>query len=93
MRVRGEGLPTCIERILLTARDGRKLLSIRLNATQNPQLLERLAAAGPVKLGLEFPREVRLRDLLAGVELGEGKSFQVVLDPWRALLLSLEFIN
>ncbi|MHC5065139.1 MAG: hypothetical protein ACYTG5_14325, partial [Planctomycetota bacterium] len=55
VRVRGEGLPTCIERILLTARDGRKLLSIRLNATQEPQLMERIAAAGPVKLDLEFP--------------------------------------
>ncbi len=93
VRVRGEGLPTCVERMLLTARDGRKLLAVRLNATQNPQLMARIAAAGPVKLDLEFPREILLRDLLTDSELGKGSSFQVVLDPWRALLLSLEFLN
>jgi hypothetical protein len=87
--VRGPGLPTCIERMELRTRDGRRVLAVRMNALESRDLMRRLGAAGARPVQLVFPRAVRLRDLVTGTSLGQGESFDVSLDPWQGLLLEM----
>jgi hypothetical protein len=86
--VRGEGLPACLERTLLRARDGRELLAVRLHALESPALLLRLAANGPRPVRVELPAARRLRSL-RGDELGAGTVFDLRLDPFGVLLLEV----
>jgi hypothetical protein len=84
--VRGEGLPTCIERVPLRLRDGRSVLALRLHALDAPAVLRRLAGDGPRAVQVEF-RTVRTLRLLGGEDLGTGTRFDLRLDPFGALFL------
>jgi hypothetical protein len=86
--VRGEGLPTCLERVSLRLRDGRRVLAIRCNALDAPAVLLRLVAKGPCDVTIEFAEVCTLREL-GGESLGAGTRFQRRLDPYGALFLEV----
>jgi hypothetical protein len=86
--VRGEGLPTCIERSLLRLRDGRNVLAVRVNALEAPAVLQRLAGDGARPVQLQFARPVTLRRLDGDV-VGQGTTFDVRLDAFRALFFEV----
>jgi hypothetical protein len=93
VEVRGAGLPTSIERITLRA-DGRRLLAVRLDLLDAPDLFRELTARGPRSIELTFRQPVRPRDLLRGVELaavegGEGRVFEAVLAAGEPLFLEV----
>ncbi len=87
--VRGKGLPTCIERVMLRTPKGRRLLAIRFHALENPSLQTLLGRIGPKDIRVVFPRDVQLIDAREDKLLGTGSSFDLQLDPWRALLLEV----
>lgn len=87
--VQGRGLPTCIERMELLTRSGRRVIGVRINALDNTELMATLAARGPTKMQLVLPREVHLRDLISGRDLGTAARFDLVLGPWVGLLLEV----
>ena len=89
LTVRGAGLPTCIERLVLRARDGRRLLAVRLNALDDPGRMQEIGERGPRPVELRFPEPVGLVDLTTGRDLGVAAKFETVLDPWRALLFEV----
>ncbi len=82
----GEGLPTCIERMLLRTTDGRRLLAIRVNALESPALMRQLGQRGPRQVRMTFPSSVELTDLISGQKHGPGTEFEVSLGPWVGLL-------
>jgi hypothetical protein len=86
--VRGEGLPTCLQRTVLRLRDGRTVLVLRIRALEAPPLLQRLAGAGPRAVQIELPRSMELRHL-GGEQIGEGVRFDLRLDPFGALFLEV----
>lgn len=86
--LRGEGLPTCIERTVLRLRDGRSVLAIRLHALEAPAILQQIAAAGPRPVVVELPAPRTLRHL-GGESLGTGTRFELQLDAFGALLLEV----
>ncbi|HZN37794.1 MAG TPA: alpha-amylase family protein [Planctomycetota bacterium] len=86
--VRGEGLPTCIERVSLRLVDGRSVLALRLHALDSPKLLQSLAAKGPRAMQVDFPVVRTLRHL-GGDDLGTAARFDVRLDPFGALFLEV----
>lgn len=86
--VRGEGLPTCIERVPLRLRDGRAVLAIRIEAKDRPALLARLADQGKRRIEVSFARERTLR-MLDGRELGRAVNFDLPFDPFGALFLEV----
>ncbi len=82
--VRGEGLPTCVQRRLLRTKDGRSLLCVRLDALDAPDLMRKLAAGGRRSVQVRFPQSVRLRRL--GDEAWiQGAEFELALDPEAGL--------
>jgi len=86
--VRGDGLPTCIERTVLKLRDGRTVLAIRVHALDSPALLARLAKNGPRTVQVDLP-QARTITLLGGESLGSGTRFELRLDPFGALFLEV----
>jgi hypothetical protein len=84
--VRGDNLPTCLARVPLRLRDGRRAVAIRLIADDRPDLLQRIRRAGPVSLQIEFPGERRL-GVLGGEPLGRDTKFTVPLDPFGLVVL------
>ena len=88
--VRGDGLPTCIERLPLRAVDGRELLAIRLNALESPELMKLLAQRGPRKVRLSFDEPVTLRNVITGRALGRATEFEAELNPWTGLLFDVK---
>lgn len=86
--VRGEGLPTCLERVRLRLRDGREVLAVRVHALDAPAVLQELGRDGPRPARLELPRPRTLR-WLGGDELGAGTAFDVRLDAFGALFLEV----
>lgn len=86
--VAGEFLPTCIERVPLELRDGRRVIAVRVHALDRASLLRQMAEAGPVEVELLFTRRVRLRDL-DGRELGDGNRVGVRLDPFGATFVEV----
>lgn len=86
--VRGDGLPTCIQRTVLKLRDGRTVIAIRVNALDEPRLLQRLAASGPRNIQIDLPTP-RTVTLLGGATLGTGTRFDLQLDPFGALFLEV----
>ncbi len=86
--VRGDGLPTCIERVHLRLRDGRDVLAIRVNALTAPKVLHTIAAPGARACKLELPAARTLRPL-GGDDLGSATSFDVRLDPLGALFFEV----
>lgn len=87
--VRGQGLPTCVERTELVRADGRRVLAIRVNALERPQLCVDLQQRGAVKLEVTLPAERRLRTM-TGVDLGLATRFEVQLDPWAGAFFWVE---
>jgi hypothetical protein len=87
--VRGEGLPTCIERVALRLRDGRNVLAIRVNALDAPSVLHKLGSGGARPIRIDLPAAARLRRL-DGDSLGEGTAFDLRLDPCGALFLEVQ---
>lgn len=85
--VRGEGLPTCIERVVLRTADGRRVLVVRVDALDQPAVLQTLAQRGPIPVVLHTPRPVRLRALGSDVVLGPADRFEFRLDVWTGLFL------
>jgi hypothetical protein len=86
--VRGSGLPTCLVRTVLEARDGRRIGSVRVDALDRPELLAQLAAPGPTRVTLSFPRPVALRDL-GGEAIGEGEQIELDLDVYQGLFFEM----
>lgn len=86
---RAEGLPTCIEQLVLEARDGRELIAVRVNALESPPLMARLGERGARPVELAFARRIALRDLLTGREHAPAERFAFELDPWRGLFLEV----
>ena len=86
--VRGESLPTIVERSPLRLRDGRQVIGVRINALERPQLLEQLAARGPLEVELIFPRERALREL-SGKDHGRADRCKVALDPFGAVFVEV----
>ena len=86
--VMGQGLPTCIERIRLQLRDGRKVLVVRINALSDPKLLRQLSKDGPVPIEITLPRKLHLREW-GGKDHGLTKSVKAMLDPFGAVFLEL----
>ncbi|MCY2957063.1 MAG: hypothetical protein NT107_08520 [Planctomycetota bacterium] len=84
--VRGEGLPTCLMRTVLKARDGRRILALRLDVLDNEQVLFDLAQNRQRSVQLSFPRPVQLRTL-AGEDLGRKDVFVVPFDVFTGLFL------
>jgi hypothetical protein len=84
--VRGQGLPTCIERVPLRLRDGRSVLAIRLHALEAPNLLRTLSAAGLRTITVEFSAPRALRRL-GGDPLPVQAKFELPLDPCGAVFL------
>lgn len=87
--VRGPGLPTCIERTELLRPDGKRILAVRLNALERPQLYADLQQRGQLKLEITLPVERRLRSM-SGVDLGLATRFEVALDPWLGAFFWVE---
>jgi len=87
--VRGTGLPTCIERLELRTPGGRRVLAVRLNALESPELMRQLADRGEAEITVTFPAEVRLRELVSGEDLGSATEFTMTLDPWTGILLEV----
>jgi hypothetical protein len=81
--VRGEGLPTVIERVVLRARDGTNLLALRVAALDQPAVLAELESRGDLRVELVFPTAVRLRDLWTGESIAATPSCTVALNAWR----------
>ena len=86
--VRGEGLPTIVDRSPLRLRDGRRVLAVRLNALERPQLLQQLARRGPLQLELIFPAARALR-LLGGEELGRADRCILTVDAFGAAFVEV----
>lgn len=86
--VRGEGLPTCIERAALRLRDGRSVIAVRVNALDAPRLLQRLGQDGPRQVQIELP-VARTLSYLGGGAIGGGNRFDLRLDPFSALFLEV----
>ncbi len=86
--VRGEGLPTCLERAELRLRDGRRVLAVRVHALDAPALLARVARGGPRKVQIDLPAARNLRHL-GGDSLGLAARFDLTLDPFGALFLEV----
>ncbi|MGE0145625.1 MAG: hypothetical protein AB7T19_20235, partial [Planctomycetota bacterium] len=87
--VRGEGLPTAIERVRLRARDGSQLLALRVAALERPAVMAQLAERGELRVEVVFPRATKLIDLWTGAEVDARPSCTVVLDPWRGAFFEL----
>jgi hypothetical protein len=89
VEVRGDGLPTCIERLRLRARDGRTLLAIRVNALDDAGLFAALCDRGPRSVELIFPAPLRLVDLIRGEQLATSDRFVRLLDPAEPMLFEV----
>ena len=87
--MRGQGLPTCIERVSLRLRDGRHVLALRINALQRPRLLRRLNQDGPISIEITLPRELRVREL-SGRNHGAVTAIETTIDAFGAVFLEVE---
>ncbi len=67
--VRGEGLPTCVERVRLGKPGGNPVIAIRLDCLGAPEVLAALQRAGPRPIEIAIAGASRVRDALRGVEL------------------------
>jgi len=87
--VRGEGLPTCIDRTVLRTRGGRTLLALRVAALDAPGMLQKLAHDGRRAIKLSFARPVHLLEF-AGQDLGSRSAFDLQLDAYAGLFVELQ---
>ena len=92
VEVRGNGLPTLIERLLLTPRDGvGTLLAIRLDGVDDQRVGALLSSRGPVEAELLLGQRFRATEITTtgSRPLGVGHRFSFVLDPWRPSFFEL----
>lgn len=87
--VQGKSLPTIVERVPLKLRDGRRVIGIRLNALERPQLLRQMGMRGPLEVELIFPREHDLREL-GGRNHGRSDRCTVSLDPFGVVFVEVQ---
>jgi hypothetical protein len=87
--VRGNGLPTCLERVVLHGAGNRRVLVARVNALQNPAVLQTIAARGPLQVAVALPQPMRVRMLGHSEVLGPADHFDLSLDPWTGLFLEV----
>ncbi len=85
-----ERVPTCLERIVLRARDGRTLLAVRVNALEAPAVLRDLGKGGSRAIKLMFPDRRKLRDLLSRRSYPASHEHVLRLDPLLGLFLVVE---
>ncbi len=85
-----ERVPTCLERIVLRAQDGRTLLAIRVNALEAPAVLRDIGGGGIRGVKLTFPDRRRVEDLMSGRSYPAATEHQLRLDPFRGLFLVVE---
>jgi hypothetical protein len=85
-----ERMPTCLERIVLRARDGRTLLAIRVNALEAPTVLRDVGKGGSRAIKLMFPDRRKLTDLLNARSHPAASEHVLRLDPLRGLFLVVE---
>ncbi len=89
VEVRGEGLPTCVQRTWLDAAGGaRRILAVRLDAIDAPDVLAQLAQKGPRRVRLLFPQPVRVLSL-KGAEIGSGSEIEEDLDVYAGLFVEV----
>lgn len=88
--IRAGGMPTCLERMVLSTRDGGRLLAVRVNALESPQLLAKLIKRGPVEIELSFPEKTVLKNLISRQTTGSATTHKVSLDPSLGLFLEFE---
>ena len=88
VEVRGEGLPTCVQRTWLDATDGRRLLAVRIDALDSPNVLATVARDGARNVRLLFPQPVRLLTL-HGKEIAAGSELEVSLDAYAGLFVEV----
>lgn len=82
-----ERVPTCLERIVLEALDGRTLLAVRVNALESPAVLREIGKAGSRSAKLTFPDRRKVTDLITGRSYPAAAEHQLRLDPYRGLFL------
>lgn len=83
--VRGEGLPTCVERVVLRLRDGRRVVAVRLDLGDRPELLHTIAARGATPVEVQWPEEVEVKRLGADAAPVRAARTEAQLDPFGAL--------
>ncbi len=89
VEVRGEGLPTCIQRTWLDLVDGRRVLGVRVDALDAPSVLRQIATGGPKRVRLLFPQPVRVLSM-SGQEIGAGAEVEASLDAWSGLFVEVK---
>ena len=82
-----ERVPTCLERIVLRAGDGRTLLAVRVNALESPAVLRDIGKGGTRGAKLTFPDRRQVTDLITGRIYPAATEHQLRLDPFRGLFL------
>jgi Beta-galactosidase len=83
--VHAEGLPTCVERVVLHLRDGRRVLGCRLNALDRPAVLAHVAKHVTM-VRLDLPWKAHLQTL-DGKDLGTADSFELPFDAFAGLFV------
>lgn len=87
--LRGAGLPTCLERAVLSGRDGERTLVVRVDALAAPAILAELARGGARSVEWFGQDDLRGQDLLGGGEEQVGKVLRFPLDVWSGLWVRL----
>jgi Beta-galactosidase len=82
-----ERVPTCLERIVLQAEDGRTLLAVRVNALEAPAVLQEVGKGGSRPIKLTFPDRRKITDLITGKTYAAATEHNLRLDPFRGLFL------
>jgi hypothetical protein len=85
--VRGNGLPTCLERVVLRCAGDRRVFVARVNALQNPAVPQAMAQRGSLPVTVSLPQPMRVRVLGHSEVLGPADRFDLSLDPWTGLFL------
>ncbi len=88
--VRGKGLPTCLERMLLRHKSGRRFLALRVNAIDSPFVLQTLSTQSPLTVEVQFAAATRLRVLGESAWRGPSAHFELPLDAWRGVFAELD---
>lgn len=87
--VRGRGLPTCIERMVLRGASGRQFVAVRVNALSHPTILQTLAKQ-EVRVEVQFAAPIHVRRVGHEAYEGPRAQFEFPLDPWRGLFLEID---
>ncbi len=93
VELRAPGMPTCLERLFLRAKDGRQLLALRVNALSDPELLQQLSVKGARPVFLRFKRPHKLTDLRTGQHYAAAAKHELQLDIWQGLFLQVEAVD